>query len=227
QFVGCIAGMRAASAALDFPVVSGNVSLYNETDGEAILPTPVIGGVGVLADVFKHATVALKQAGEALVMIGETTGWLGQSIFLREITGREEGAPPPINLIAEKANGDFIRDLIEQGRVSACHDVSDGGIAVAAAEMALASKGLGVSIDVPSKTLAHAWLFGEDQARYLITTSDTEAVLKDASANSVPACVIGRSTDDGQLTLGVNDSISLDMLRSGHEGWLPDYMRGA
>jgi phosphoribosylformylglycinamidine (FGAM) synthase-like enzyme len=187
----------------------------------------VIGGVGVLADVSKHATVALKKAGEALVMIGETTGWLGQSIFLREIAGREEGAPPPVDLDAEKTNGDFIRGLIEHGRVSACHDISDGGIAVAAAEMALASKGLGVSIDIPGETPAHAWLFGEDQARYLITTNDAETVLRDASARGVPACVIGRSTDDGRLTLGVNDSISLDMLRSGHEGWLPEYMRGA
>jgi phosphoribosylformylglycinamidine synthase subunit PurL len=227
QFVGCIAGMRAAAKALDFPVVSGNVSLYNETDGEAILPTPVIGGVGVLADVSKHATVAVKAAGEALVLIGETTGWLGQSMYLREITGREAGAPPPVDLDREKANGDFTRALIEQNLVSACHDISDGGIAVAVAEMALASRDLGVNLDITGEIPAHAMLFGEDQARYLVTTNGVEAILQSAKAANVPACVIGRTTDDGRLTLGPGDSISIDMLRSGHEGWLPDYMQGA
>ena len=227
QFVGCIAGMRAAAKQLDFPVVSGNVSLYNETDGEAILPTPVIGGVGVLADVSKHATIAFKNAGETLVLIGATSGWLGQSIYLREIDGREEGAPPPVDLDVEKANGDFTRALIQQDRVSACHDLSDGGLAVAAAEMALASKGLGASLEMPGEAPSHALLFGEDQGRYLVTTGDAENVLADARAAGVPACVIGRTTDDPRLTLGPDDSISLDMLRLGHEGWLPDYMRGA
>jgi phosphoribosylformylglycinamidine synthase subunit PurL len=227
QFVGCIAGMRAAAKHLDFPVVSGNVSLYNETDGEAILPTPVIGGVGVLADVSKHATIAFKNAGETLILIGDTAGWLGQSIYLREIAGREEGAPPPVDLDVEKANGDFIRGLIQLDRLSACHDLSDGGIAVAAAEMALASRGLGAVLEVPGEAPAHALLFGEDQGRYLVTTGDAESVLADARADGVPACVIGRVTDDARLTLAPHDSISLDMLRSGHEGWLPDYMRGA
>jgi phosphoribosylformylglycinamidine synthase subunit PurL len=227
QFVGCIAGMRAAAKRLDFPVVSGNVSLYNETDGEAILPTPVIGGVGVLEDVSKHATVALKNSGETLVLIGETTGWLGQSIYLREIDGREAGAPPPVDLDVEKANGDFTRGLIQENIVSACHDVSDGGVAVAVAEMALASNGFGATVDMTGEAPAHALLFGEDQARYLVTTDDDERVLADARAAGVPACVIGRTTDDGRLTLGPDDSISLGMLRSGHEGWLPDFMRGA
>ena len=231
QFVGCIAGMRAAAKRLDFPVVSGNVSLYNETDGEAIPPTPVIGGVGVLEDVSKHATLAFKSADETLVLIGETMGWLGQSIYLREITGREEGAPPPVDLDVEKANGDFTRDVIQQGLVSACHDLSDGGLAVAVAEMALASNGLGAALQMPDEAPdtapAHALLFGEDQARYLVTTQKAETLLADARAAGVPACVIGQITDDDRLTLGPGDSISLDMLRSGHEGWLPDYMRGA
>jgi phosphoribosylformylglycinamidine synthase len=227
QFIGCIAGMRKAAKVLDFPVVSGNVSLYNETDGEAILPTPVIGGVGVMADVSKHATVAFKKAGEAIVLVGETTGWLGQSIYLREIERREEGAPPPVDLDVEKANGDFTRDLIEQNIVSACHDLSDGGIAVAVAEMALASTGLGAALDISGEMPAHAQMFGEDQARYLVTTDDPEIVTGKARAANVPAYVIGHVSDDGQLTLGPGDAISLDMLRSGHEGWLPCYMRGA
>ncbi len=227
QFVGCIAGMRAAAKQLEFPVVSGNVSLYNETDGEAILPTPVIGGVGILPDASKYATIAFKQAGDAVIVIGETSGWLGQSIYLREIEGREEGAPPPVDLAIEKANGAFVRALIQDGRVSACHDLSDGGIAVAVAEMALASRGLGAALDEPGGGPAHALLFGEDQARYLITTSDADTVLAGARAAGVPASVIGQVTGDGQLTLGPGDSISLDMLRSRHEGWLPEYMRGA
>ena len=227
QFVGCIAGMRAAAAHLDFPVVSGNVSLYNETDGEAILPTPVIGGVGVLADVSKHATLAFKAAGEAVILIGETEGWLGQSLYLREINGREEGAPPPIDLDTEKANGAFLRGLIQAGKVSASHDLSDGGLAVGVAEMALASTGLGATLDTPDDKPAHAFLFGEDQARYVVTAGNGDAIIDEARAAGIPARVIGITTDDGLLTLSGSDAISLDMLRSRHEGWLPEYMRGA
>ncbi|MDA0340447.1 MAG: phosphoribosylformylglycinamidine synthase subunit PurL [Proteobacteria bacterium] len=227
QFVGCIAGMRAAALALSFPVVSGNVSLYNETDGEAILPTPVIGGVGVLDDVSKHATVAFKRADEALVLIGETTGWLGQSVYLREIAGQEAGAPPPVDLDAEKANGDFVRGLIQDGRVTACHDISDGGIAVAVAEMALAAKGLGAALALSGDAPLHGFLFGEDQARYLVTASDAAAIVDEARTAGVSARIIGKTTSDDRLTLGPDDSISLDMLRSQHEGWLPGYMLGA
>jgi phosphoribosylformylglycinamidine synthase II len=227
QFVGCIAGMRAASLALSFPVVSGNVSLYNETDGEAILPTPVIGGIGVLDDVSKHATVALKGADETLVLIGETIGWLGQSVYLREIVGQEAGAPPPVDLDAEKANGDFVRILIQDDRVTACHDISDGGIAVAVAEMALAAKGLGVALMLSDDAPLHGFLFGEDQARYLLTTSDASAIVDKARNAGVLAQIIGKTTSDDRLTLSPDDTISLDMLRSRHEGWLPRYMQGA
>ena len=227
QFVGCIAGMRAASLALNFPVVSGNVSLYNETDGEAILPTPVIGGVGVLDDVSKHATIALKGADETLVLIGETIGWLGQSVYLREIASQEVGAPPPIDLDTEKANGDFVRGLIQDGRVTACHDISDGGIAVAVAEMALAAKGLGVALTLSGDAPLYGFLFGEDQARYLLTTSDASAIVDKAGTAGVSARIIGKTTSDDRLTLRPDDSISLDMLRLRHEGWLPGYMQGA
>ncbi|MFO7309663.1 MAG: phosphoribosylformylglycinamidine synthase subunit PurL, partial [Pseudomonadota bacterium] len=124
QFVGCIRGIGEACRALDFPVVSGNVSLYNETQGRSILPTPTIGGVGLLDDVKVHATIAFRAAGEALVLIGETKGWLGQSVYLRDICGREAGAPPPVDLAAEKRNGDFVRGLIRSGRVRTVHDCS-------------------------------------------------------------------------------------------------------
>ena len=151
QFVGCIEGMAEACAALDFPIVSGNVSLYNETkaedgSGSAILPTPAIGGVGLVEDWTKSATLAFKATGDWVFVLGDGGGHLGQSLWLREIHGREEGPPPPVDLAAERAAGAFVRRAIAEGLVSAVHDVSDGGILVAAAEMALAG-GIGLSIE--------------------------------------------------------------------------------
>ena len=161
QFVGCLRGIAEACKALDFPVVSGNVSLYNETNGRGILPTPSIGGVGLLDDFTKSATLAFKAAGEAILLIGETQGWLGQSVYLRDVCGREEGAPPPVDLIEERENGDVVRALIEDARLpTAAHDVSDGGLLVALAEMAMAS-GIGADLDAaPEDTPAHAFWFG-------------------------------------------------------------------
>src|SRR3712207_4340168 len=138
QFVGCLRGIGEACKALDFPVVSGNVSLYNETNGQGILPTPAIGGVGLLDDVTVNASLAFRREGEAIILIGATQGWLGQSIYLRDVCGREEGAPPPVDLASEKRNGDFVRQLIRSGQVTTVHDVSDGGIALSLAEMAMA-----------------------------------------------------------------------------------------
>ena len=138
QIVGAIEGMREACLALDYPVVSGNVSLYNETSGSAILPTPVIGGVGVIAERGPPLTSRSNAMATALILIGETTGHLGASLYLREIEGSEAGSPPPVDLTAERRNGDFVRDEITAGRVVACHDLSDGGLLVAIAEMAMA-----------------------------------------------------------------------------------------
>ena len=180
QFVGCVRGIAEACKALDFPVVSGNVSLYNETQGRGILPTPSIGGVGVLADFTKSATLAFKAADETILLIGETQGWLGQSLYLRDVCGREEGAPPPVDLIEERENGDIVRALIGEGLVTAAHDISDGGLLVALAEMAMAS-GIGADLDAPPEdTPAHAFWFGEDQARYLVTVpaDRAEAVMQ-------------------------------------------------
>jgi phosphoribosylformylglycinamidine synthase len=225
QFVGCVEGMAAACRALDFPVVSGNVSLYNETEGEAILPTPTIGGVGLLADVRQAVGPALRAAGEALILVGETTGWLGCSLYLRDLLGRDEGAPPPVDLAAERRNGDFVRRMIEAGRVSACHDLSDGGLLVAVAEMVLAGD-TGAEIAAPAGgdgPPLHAWLFGEDQARYLIATADPAALLAAAAAAGVPARRIGVGGGKSLKLAGVG-AISMDELRTAHEGWLPAYM---
>lgn len=226
QFVGCIEGMREACNQLAYPVVSGNVSLYNETNGAAILPTPAIGGVGVIEDATKTAGIAFPEAGLKIVLIGETAGHLGASTYLSEIAGRRDGAPPVVDLAAEKRNGDFVRGLIAAGQVTVCHDLSDGGLAIALAEMALAG-GIGAQCEQPagSELALQAWLFGEDQARYLIATSNADSVLSAAEEAGVPAAVIG-STGGEALTLPGGSPISLSDLSRAHEGWLPGYMAG-
>ncbi|NIA69612.1 phosphoribosylformylglycinamidine synthase subunit PurL [Pelagibius litoralis] len=226
QFVGCIAGMKAACDALSYPVVSGNVSLYNETNGQAILPTPVIGGVGLIDDLDCLIGAALPGPDQAIVLIGETLGHLGASIYLRDIEDRRDGAPPPVDLADERRNGDFVRAQIHQGGVSACHDLSDGGLAVALAEMALAGDcGADISGALPENTPLTAWLFGEDQARYLVTSSDAEAVLAAAAEAGVAARLLGRSGGD-RLILAEGEAISLAELREAHDNWLGDYMKG-
>ncbi|HEX5508500.1 MAG TPA: AIR synthase related protein, partial [Pseudolabrys sp.] len=227
QFVGCIRGIAAACKALDFPVVSGNVSLYNETNGRAILPTPSIGGVGVIADFKKSATLAFKREGEAILLIGETVGWLGQSMYLHEICGREEGAPPPVDLIEERENGDFIRALILAGTATAAHDISDGGLLIALTEMAMAS-GIGATLDAaPTDIPAHAHWFGEDQARYLLTVpaAQADAVLARANTVSIPARKIGTTGGDA-LTIPGERVLPINALHERFEGWLPAYMAG-
>ncbi len=233
QFVGCVRGIGEACRALDFPVVSGNVSLYNETRlpgeelGRAILPTPTIGGVGLIDDFRKSATLAFKRDGEAILLIGETVGWLGQSMYLREICGREEGAPPPVDLTEERENGDIVRALIHDGLASAAHDLSDGGLAVALAEMALAS-GIGATLSEPPDDLpAHAFWFGEDQARYLVTVAVDKVadVLVRARDAGVPAASIG-VTGGEALLLPHERPLPLRELTAVFEGWLPRYMAG-
>ncbi|MFC7398582.1 phosphoribosylformylglycinamidine synthase subunit PurL [Chelatococcus sp. GCM10030263] len=227
QLVEAIRGIGEACRALDFPVVSGNVSLYNETRGRGILPTPAIGGVGLVADVTKTASLAFKAAGQAILLVGETKGWLGQSVYLRDICGREEGAPPPVDLAAERRNGDFVRGLIVAGRVTGVHDLSDGGLAVALAEMAMAS-GIGATIpNLPAGLPAHAFLFGEDQGRYLLTVRQEEiaALMDGAAAAGVPVGLIGTTGGDA-LQLPGEAPISINALKSRHEAWLPDYMAG-
>jgi phosphoribosylformylglycinamidine synthase len=222
QFAGCIEGMREACLALDYPVVSGNVSLYNETNGKGILPTPVIGGVGLIDDAATAVSLAFKRPGEAILLIGETRGHLGSSLYLREIAGREDGAPPPVDLAAERRNGDAVRAEILAGRVSACHDVSDGGLLVALAEMAMAG-GVGAAITAPSGTPAHAFWFGEDQGRYVLTTNDPKAVTARLGAAGVAVRQLGTTGGDS-LTVEGTDAISTAELRRINEAWLPAYM---
>jgi phosphoribosylformylglycinamidine synthase len=226
QLVGCIRGIGEACIALDFPVVSGNVSLYNETNGRAILPTPTIGGVGLLDDFTKSASLAFKAEGEAILLVGQSQGWLGQSLYLRDICGREEGAPPPVDLAVERRNGDFVRDLIGRGMATAVHDISDGGLAVAIAEMAMAA-GIGADLSQVAEAAAHAFWFGEDQARYVVTVreSDVAGVLNLGGNNGVPVRRLG-STAGKALILPGERPILVATLLERFEGWLPQYMAG-
>jgi phosphoribosylformylglycinamidine synthase subunit PurL len=227
QLVGCIRGIAEACRVLDFPVVSGNVSLYNETNGRAILPTPTIGGVGVLDDFSKSATLAFKAEGEVILLVGETRGWLGQTLYLRDLVGLEEGAPPPVDLAAERRAGDLVRRLIQEGTATAVHDVSDGGLLVAVAEMAMAA-GIGARLEgQPAEIPPHAFWFGEDQGRYVLTTgaTDAETVFARAQAGGVPVRRLGATASD-TLSLPGERPIQLKALRERFEGWLPAYMAG-
>ncbi|MBI3444899.1 MAG: phosphoribosylformylglycinamidine synthase subunit PurL [Magnetospirillum sp.] len=225
QIVEAIRGMGQACVELDFPVVSGNVSLYNETQGTAILPTPAVGGVGLMEDVTKSATVAFKWAGSNIVLIGDTKGWLGSSLYLREICKREDGAPPPVALHRERRAGELVRQLIGDGLVQACHDVSDGGLLVAVAEMTMASATrIGASLDAPHTLPLHAWCFGEDQGRYILEVSDNDlaSVLEEAAEHDTSVRVIGR-TGGHVISVG-GRAVPVHELIEAHEGWMPAYM---
>ena len=222
QFASAVRGMAAACIALDFPVVSGNVSLYNETEGRAILPTPAIGGVGVLEKAEQAIGLAMPAKGD-LVLIGESQGWLGQSLWLREIAGREEGAPPPVDLTAERRNGDFVRGCILAGEVLASHDCADGGLLVALAEMAMGS-GTGAKLAAAPEGLpAHGFWFGEDQARYVLAVADGAALIAKAKAAGLPARLIGVA-GGGDLVLPDGTAISVSKLAAAHEATLPALM---
>ncbi len=222
QLVGCIEGIGEAARALDFPIVSGNVSLYNETMGAGIPPTPAIGGVGLIADVKKTMSLAFKAAGEDVLLVGGPPGWLGRSAWLSVVARREEGAPPRVDLAAERRNGEFVASLIAGGRITAAQDLSDGGLAVALAEMAL-SGGIGATIEASGPE--HAFVFGEDQGRYVLTAApeETGAILEAAARAGVPIARIG-VTGGAALTLGHAAPAGLAALREAHETWLPGFM---
>ena len=230
QLVYCIRGLGEACRVLDFPVVSGNVSLYNETNGRGILPTPTIGGVGVLDDVTRSMTLAFKAAHETIILLGNTKGWLGASTWLAEITGREDGAPPPVDLALEKQTGELVLGLIRDGLVTAVHDLSDGGLAIGLAEMAMAGK-IGARIDhLPPGLPAHAALFGEDQGRYLLTVATNDQIAEisrrvGTSGSDLIMHILGVTGGDS-LTLPDEQPISIAALETAHEHWLPSFMAG-
>ncbi|NHM20894.1 phosphoribosylformylglycinamidine synthase subunit PurL [Tritonibacter mobilis] len=190
QFVGALKGIGEAVSALDMPIVSGNVSLYNETDGQAILPTPTIGAVGLVA-AGEEPILGEARDGHVLLLVGETTGHLGQSALLHEVFNREDGDAPAVDLEAEKRNGEFIRN--NRDFIKACTDISDGGLVLAAFEMAEAA-GVGVQIDASDTPT----LFGEDQARYLVACNfdQAEALMIAAGQAGVPLETVGKFTGD-------------------------------
>ena len=225
-FVGAVRGLGEACRALDMPIVSGNVSFYNETDGRAAQPTPTVGAIGLIDDLDLMARVGFGGDDRAIVVIGDTAGHLGASLYLREIVGREDGAPPPVDLEAERRNGAVARGLIRGGGVSACHDVSDGGLLIALVEMALAS-GIGFSANRPEGAPpAHAFWFGEDQARYVVAVDgDGSGVARSARDAGASATVLGVTGGDS-LTVDGASPILLETVRDRREGWLPAYMAG-
>jgi len=219
QIVRAIEGMAEACRALDFPVVSGNVSLYNETNGAAIPPTPAVGGVGLLADSGKRADFSNLKAGDVLVLVGATAGELGASMYLREICGREDGAPPPVDLALERKTGDVVRKLVEAGTLKTVHDLSDGGLAAALCEMCLASN---VGADLRLEGAPWVALFAEDQARYLVALNDPTPVLQACRAAGVPAAILGEAGGEAIRAQGLD--LPLAELRAAHEGWMPGFM---
>jgi selenophosphate synthetase-related protein len=229
QLVAAIKGIGEACRALDFPIVSGNVSLYNETNGKGILPTPAIGGVGLIDDWSRMACIGFAGEGECILLVGAPDAWgthLGQSAWLRDLHGRREGPCPPVDLAHEKRVGDFVRGLIHTGKTTAVHDCSDGGLAVALAEMAMAS-GVGAEVNQLDNVPLAEQFFGEDQGRYVVTIprADLDDVLEAAGAAAIFAPWVG-ITGGKALKLGASRAISVEELHAAHESWFPSFMDG-
>ncbi|OKP74602.1 phosphoribosylformylglycinamidine synthase II [Ensifer adhaerens] len=229
QLVHAIKGIGEACTALDFPIVSGNVSLYNETNGQAILPTPTIGGVGLIKDWSKMARIRFAAEGETILVAGAPAGLgshVAQSVYMRDVHGRTDGPAPHVDLAHERKVGDFVRGLIVDGLVTAVHDCSSGGLALAVAEMAMAS-GIGASVDAVAGHDPIATFYGEDQGRYVVTVAAgaLDAVAARAKAAGVSLPVIGKTGGDA-VKLGDAKAVSVADLRAAHEGWFPDFMQG-
>lgn len=224
QLVFAIKGIGEACKALDFPIVSGNVSLYNETNGEGILPTPTMAGVGLLKDWSKMARIDAMQSGDTIILVGGCGSHLGQSIYLRDILNRTDGDAPHVDLSTEKKNGEFVRHLIETGMITTCHDLSDGGLALALAEMVIKSK-KGIKAQLTGQTPPHAELFGEDQARYLIavTAHKLPKVIEAGKQSSVDLQVVGKVEGD-YLEVENQFKLSVDSLHDAYENWFPNFM---
>ncbi|WP_262695474.1 phosphoribosylformylglycinamidine synthase subunit PurL [Kordiimonas aquimaris] len=228
QFVGCLEGMGEACRALDYPIVSGNVSLYNETNGSGILPTPAIGGVGILKNADARATINFKAEGDTILLIGETKDELGASLYQKQLLGEDSGMPPHVDLTIERRNGDFVRALIENGQVSTCHDLSDGGLIAGLADMAIAGS-MGASVTLNDDQPLHVSLFSETQARYLISADDATAedIRREAKDAGIPVTILGKT---GGKCLNVNDGtidIAMSDLTSAHRDWMPNFMKNA
>jgi phosphoribosylformylglycinamidine synthase II len=229
QLVESVLGMGDAARQLDTPVVSGNVSLYNETDGKAIQPCPVIGMVGVIENVDDAVGNCFVAADQDIFVIGQSDkaddGWLGASIYQQHHGDDGIYAPPPLDLVAEQKTSSFVRQQILGGGINAAHDIADGGLAVAIAEMAMRS-GFGAEIAVPKTGNLHGWAFGEDQARFVVTTADSQALIAAAKEAGIEITKLGMVSDQGELKFGDNDTISIADLNAVFEGCIPALMAG-
>jgi len=229
QLAQSVVGMGKAAKHLDTPVVSGNVSLYNETDGTAIRPCPVVGMVGVIEDVTMAVGSRFVAANEEIFILGQddsqNDGWLGASLYAAHQGMTTIYAPPPIDLDAEEQTGKLLVQMIASGTVTAAHDISDGGLAVAIAEMSLYSA-FGAHITLPTSGHLHGWAFGEDQARYVVTTADGPTLTQAAQKAGIAINKIGTVTSKTELQFGDNDTISVEELKNLSEACLPALMAG-
>ncbi len=227
QIVGSVTGMGKACKALDTPVVSGNVSLYNETDGMAIQPCPVIGMIGIIDDWRRAIGAGLQEPGQALYVVGQSEktndGWLGCSVYAREIAGREGGAPPSVDLEAEAKNGQLVREAIAKGLASSAQDISDGGLLIAMAEMVMAGQ-CGAKITPPDSGSVHGWAFGEDQARYILAVRDAGEFAALCAARQIEAVCIGETISKTELTVGDLPPISKEEMVAWHTSPIPALM---
>ena len=229
QITGSITGMGDACNALGTPVVSGNVSLYNETDGQAINPAPVIGMIGVIDNVDQAVGIGLTASDRHILVVGQLAnhndGWLGCSVYADQMTDTDPMAPPPVDLDAEANHGGFVRNAIAKALVSACHDISDGGLLAAAADMVLASNNIGLDIKTPDGA-GHGWAFGEDQARYIIEVADLDAIMKLAKDHGIDLQLIGQTNASGELKSDQGMIISREDLKTAFEDTLPGIIAG-
>ena len=224
SFARAIEGMGEAARALEMPIVSGNVSFYNETEGRAIIPTPAVGAVGLLSDYRRAGRAAFLKSGEVLLLIGKSAGHMGSTLFSQSFLTIPKAAPP-VDLETEKQHGIFLREVLASGLAQSAHDLSGGGLAVALAEMAL-GENIGATLQIPENTHPHRFLFSEDQARYVIALDKKNLphIKKRAQEKKIPLTLIGE-TGGSDLTFGNAAPISLESLRKAHESWFPSYMR--
>ena len=226
QFAGVVTGMIEACEILDYPVVSGNVSLYNETNGKGINPTPAIGGVGLIENLNHFSTPHLKRDNDTVLLVGKTDGYLGQSIYAKEILNITSGLPPKVNLKNEKKIGDAIRDLININKLDTVHDISDGGFLVALTEMSI-SGGIGVKIHLDEKDVSPKFLFGEDQGRYIISVPDEliSDILRILESKNIFFQKIGK-TSGTKIIINDSEEIEIKSLKKIHEDWFNEYLKG-
>ncbi|MDB9926287.1 phosphoribosylformylglycinamidine synthase subunit PurL [Hyphomicrobiales bacterium] len=226
QFAGVVTGMIEACEILDYPVVSGNVSLYNETNGKGINPTPAIGGIGLIENLNHFSTPHLKRDNDTVLLVGKTDGYLGQSIYAKEILNIISGLPPKVNLKNEKKIGDTIRDLININKLDTVHDISDGGFLVALTEMSI-SGGIGVKIHLDEKDVSPKFLFGEDQGRYIISVPDEliSDILRILELKNIFFQKIGK-TSGTKIIINDSEEIEIKSLKKIHEDWFNEYLKG-